>query len=329
MINLIINRKKFYSLLAFPLAIIIVSIPWLSNYPAYKDIDAFTYVNLLDLGMYDESLKYGFSNIISYVKNEWVWGFLVTFLSAMGLSSKFIFFTFIPFLIYFILARILIFKTNIFYCVFLIHQLLILFNFSQLRLALAIALFFYAYYFFKNNMLIFSILVLSCLLMHTSMLLFISVFYFINVLLNKISEINIKLLLLVLLGFILAFLTGPLISVVLGAIGDNRRSEIYSSNEWNSSYLSSVYWLTLLIIFLIDVYKKKVIGFEIATSIVFISLVVISPFFTGGYPYRFLTAVLVLVIIAVSQLSLKNRLLAILLLMISFIQQSILIMHWI
>ncbi|QQN39474.1 EpsG family protein [Acinetobacter sp. CS-2] len=329
MINLIINRRKLYSLLAFPLALIIVSIPWLSNYSGYRDIDAFTYVNLLDLGMYDESLKYSFSNIISYVKNEWVWGFFVTFLSAIGLSSKFIFFTFIPFLIYFILVRILIFKTNIYYCIFLIHPLLILFNFSQLRLALAISLFFYAYYFFRKNLAVFFILTLICIFMHTSMVLFVSVFYFISILLDRINRIDVKLVSLVLFGFLLAFLTGPFISVILGAIGDNRRSEIYSSNEWNSSYLSSVYWLSLLMVFFVDVYKRKIISFEVAASIVFISLVIISPFFTGGYPYRFLTAVLILIIIAISQLSLKNRILASSLLMISFIQQSITIMHWI
>lgn len=329
MINLIINKRKFYSLLAFPLALIIVNIPWLINYPGYRDIDAFTYVNLLDLGMYDESLKYSFSTIVSYVKNEWIWSFFVTFLSMMGLSSKFIFFTFIPFLIYFILARILIFKSNIFYCFFLIHPLLILFNFSQLRLALAIALFFYAYYFFKKNLVVFFILALICLLMHTSMMVFLSAFYFINIIINRVNSLNFKLLFLFLFGFTLSVLTGPFISVVLGVIGDNRRSEIYSSNEWNSSYLSSVYWLTLLIVFIADVYKKKAISFEVATSIVFISLVVISPFFIGGYPYRFLTAVFILIIVAISQLGLKNRILASLLLMVSFIQQSITIMHWI
>jgi hypothetical protein len=328
--SILINRKKFYSILAIPIAFIIVLIPWLKNYPDYYGLDIFTYAKALDLGEYHSILKFEFNNWFSYIKNEWFWSYLVASLDYYGFSSSDIFLEIIPFFIYIFLCSILILRANFLYVFFIIHPILILFNFSQLRMAFASALMFFGYYFFKNNKVLLGIFVIASMLTHFSILLIIFIFILIKIIMNFNNvSINKKISILIFLGFITCLVTGPLVAELLILIGDTRKVDVYSSNNWNSSFLSSMYWLSLLMVIVFGVKDLKNITIELGISIVFLSLVVFSPFFTGGYPYRFLTTVFVLILISISQLKLKFRLLSFLILLISFIQQAIWVMHWV
>ena len=113
---------------------------------------------------------------------------------------------------------------------------------------------------------------------------------------NRLTNLK-KLFLFTALGLMVAYLTGPAISDILGILGD-RRADIYSGSVWQVSFLTSLYCMALLILFYINYCSSNiVISFEASVSIVFLSLVVFSYFFVGGYSFRFFSAVFPIVIV--------------------------------
>lgn len=172
-----------------------------------------------------------------------------------------------------------------------------MFYLNQLRLAFAFAVFFVLATFIKDRKIF--LIAPFLFLIHTSMAFFIFVFYLIDYIVrSKVSEYK-KILYLVILGMISAFVTGPLGSLILGALGD-RRADDYSSDQWQTSALTSLYCAAFVIIIISNFIfvKSKKINFELSTSLVFFSFVVISPVFTGGYPFRFLSAVFPIIIVS-------------------------------
>lgn len=323
--------EKFFKLIGFILvlilALIVVNVPWLINVSYYYDLDPFTYIRMLDSGAYATSLKFDFFNFFNYISNEWGWRKIAVALETIGFQSEFIFFTIIPMFIYVLNFYILLEKKILNYFWLLLHPLLLMFYLNQLRLALAIAIFSVFFILIKNKK-IFYICVFPLSLIHTSIIIFIIIFIIIDLILNRIYRKSFQVFFLILLGIAVVYVTGPMIGQILTLIGD-RRADIYSSNDWNSSFLSSVYWLLILLFFILSTYRLKKISFEIAIAIVFLSLIVVSPFFEGGYPYRFLTAVFIIIIIAIAQLPIVSRYSILILLMMSFIYQGIYLLYWI
>ncbi|ENW27110.1 EpsG family protein [Acinetobacter lwoffii] len=320
------SLRFFGGIWAFILALIVVNIPWLINLSYYHELDPFAYVRMLDIGGYENSLKFDFSNIFSYVSNEWLWRKIIIFLENFGFGSETIFFIVLPLIIYFLNFYILFEKKKLIYAWILVHPLGLMFYFNQLRMALAISLVALLMIIPRNKY--YYLLFLPLCLIHSSILIFLIVFFTIDLILEKVNNNNVIIFLLIFMGILLAYITGPMIEHILTSLGD-RRAEHYGTNEWNSSLLSSLYWGLILAIFVFcSVFYEKKITFEVAITIVFTSLVVISPFFVGGYPYRFLTAIFLFFIVSIKQLPKISRYAVIFLLAFSFVYQGINELNW-
>lgn len=321
------SLKFFGGIWAFILALAVVNVPWLINLSYYHDLDPFSYVRMLDIGGYENSLKFDFSNIFSYISNEWLWRKIIISLENFGFESETIFFIVIPLIIYFLNFYILFEKKKIIYAWMLVHPLSLIFYLNQLRMALAMSLVAILMVIPRNKY--HYLLFFPLCLIHSSILIFLIVFFTIDLILGKINNNNIVIFLLIFMGILLAYITGPMVGEILTFLGD-RRAEHYSTNDWNSSLLSSLYWGLILAIFVFcSVFYEKKITFEVAITIVFTSLVVISPFFTGGYPYRFLTAVFLFFIVSISQLPKISRYTVMVLLAFSFVYQGVSELNWI
>lgn len=312
--------------LIFILSIVIVNVPWLNSMSGYSGFDIFNYINMLDSGIYNVSIFYDYNSLSSYILSEWLWRKSLVFFYEMGLSSDFIILFFIPFFIYFINLFILFKKDSLLYSWLLIHPVVLPFYLSQLRLAIAITLVFLVFTYIEKNKFIY-LFIIPISLIHTSVLIFLMVFLLVKFILYKFNNKKILVSCLVFLGIILGYITGPIMGKILVAVGD-RRADVYNESNLNSSILSSIYWGVILILFIISSFKIKKISFEIAVSVVFLSLLVFSPLFEGGYPYRFLSAIFILIILSLKSIDKINRYLILIVLIFTFIYQGITLLNW-
>lgn len=320
-------KEIFLIFFSIILSLIIVNIPWFNKIPGYLEFDVFNYINMLDSGLYKISLLYEYNSFSSYILNEWLWRKLLVSLNDIGVGSHFIMLLIIPFLIYFFNLLILLKKNSLAYCWLLIHPIVLPFYLSQLRLAIAISLVFFILFFFKKSKVIY-LLLIPIALIHTAVVLFLIIFLIVRYILNNISNKNILMIIFVVLGLILAYVTGPMMADILVAVGD-RRADVYTENNLNSSFLSSLYWGVILVLFILSSLKMKVIPFELAVSIIFLSLIVFSPLFDGGYPYRFLSAVFILLILSLRRIDQLNRYLVLIVLFFTFVYQGVTVLNWV
>lgn len=298
--KLMVNRQKFifsilYILFTIALCSFVLTFDWFEYSSIKYQLDTFVYERMLDAGIYHQQLTLD-NGLISLVSSEVLWASILVFINKF-FGSNYIFFTLIPGIIFICYSFFINKKSTPFYIFLLLHPIAVMFYLNQLRLAFAFAVFFVLAAFIKDRKIF--LIAPFLFLIHTSMAFFIFVFYLIDYIVRlKISEYK-KLLYLVILGMISAFVTGPLGSLILGALGD-RRADDYSSDQWQTSGLTSLYCAAFVIIIISNFIfvKSKKINFEMSTSIVFFSFVVISPVFTGGYPFRFLSAVFPIVIVS-------------------------------
>ncbi|NUF63074.1 hypothetical protein HUN35_08765 [Acinetobacter bereziniae] len=166
-------------------------------------------------------------------------------------------------------------------------------------------------------------------LIHSSFIIFWFSFFFIEFILSKKFNNSKTILILIVFGVILAFITGPFISEILNFIGD-RRADLYSGNLWQTSFLTSLYCLCFVAIIYMNYWFKndKKVDFELSVSVVFFSMVAVSPIFLGGYPFRFLSAVFPIVILSFSHLKNKYQLAAYLMLSIIGIYMGFVQLGW-
>lgn len=298
--KLMVNRQSFlfsilYILFTIALCSLVLSFDWFEYSSIKYQLDTFIYEFLLDVGVYHRQLTMD-EGLLPLVTSEVLWASILVFINKF-FTSKYIFFTLIPGVVFVCYSFFIYRKSTPFYIFLLLHPIALMFYLNQLRLAFAFALFFILAVFIKNRKIFFVAPFLF--LIHTSMAFFIFIFYLIDYLVrSKISEYK-KLLYLVVLGIVSAFVTGPFASLVLGSLGDRRAGD-YATDEWQTSLLTSLYCAVFVIIIISNFIfiKSKKINFELSTSIVFFSFVVISPVFTGGYPFRFLSAVFPIIIVS-------------------------------
>ena len=297
-------KQLVRSLLALVLISILVltvfNVNWFYFTPLQYELDTFTYEKMLDTGMYASIIDT--TNIIEWLIREPGWAFFLTKLNYYFSSYNIVFFI-IPFLIVFCYSIFIYKRSNFIYMFFLLHPIALMFYLNQLRLAFAFCLF-YILYIFLNNKKYLYILSFFIFIIHTSFLIFWVVFLYIEFLLSCKKSNNYKFCMTFIGATFLTFLTGPAISFVLGVLGD-RRADSYGDSLWQTSLLTSLYCFVFIMFFIFNFYFNKMrrITFEQLCTMFFLAMVVISPVFVGGYPFRFLSAIFPIMLIALYQLN--------------------------
>lgn len=277
--------------------------PW-EKFRAYEYTDRLNNYNYITYNT-NKIEWFEYNSAISYISYEWLWHFLLNFLSNnLGFSAFFIFFI-ISFLNAISFSKILYKNLGIGAIFLLINPSFIDFNQSQLRLAFASSILGFSYLLFlKNKKILAFILLLFTPFIHTSSLIFL-IFAFLSFLVNNyFSNNNMKFLILSIIGFFSGFVMGPLRTIILGFVED-RRAEF---RDMSSPFIAISFWvvayLTLGILILL---KKIKLNFEICFSLIILSLIFSNIFFPI-YSSRFISATFPFLLISLFSLPKEFRL---------------------
>lgn len=160
--------------------------------------------------------------------------------------------------------------------------------YSQLRLALALSLLMWLYILkIQAKYIIWPVLV-ATVMIHTALVVFILAHFVAKMTATEVPRQGFTfkkpMLLLVLFGFLIGVLVGPLRGEILTAVGD-RRAEYPSAP---SSFLYLSYWLVLFIVIVAD--KKNTLAlYESRYAVIILGIVFVNAF-TDFYAQRFLAA---------------------------------------
>ena len=293
-LNKKVNRKSFLALLFTSLfALFVALMPWASlrSSPYY---DRANYVYFMDEAV-NKLHWFDFDGFVSKLVNEWGWHkFLLFSTETLGLSSGPLIF-FITFLSIFTASIFLSKRYSIVSILLLLNPLYIDFVASQLRLAFAMSIIFIGYYLYQKKNLLYIPILLVTPFIHTSAVLFIFIIGAALLLSgNKTIYPQIKTIISILTGFLVALVTGPLMASIVASLED-RRAE-YS--DMSSPLLYTIFWLILYLYLLFrGLYEKthKHHSFYIAISV--LSIVFFNTIMSG-YSTRFLAACFPFVIAA-------------------------------
>jgi hypothetical protein len=261
---------------------IMIYIPW----EKVQGIGFVDLKNYKDYFLYGQSiLEYSdFSNLFDYITKEALWHYLImTLVRSFGFPIDLVFVA-ISAICIGTFSIFLAKRQSVISLVLLVNPLVVALAFSQLRSALAFSLLLIAY--MVNKRTIKYILVGVALFLHTSIILFILLFFAVRVVKARLDDRRnnsfMAYMILCLLGLSVAVAIGPLRELVLGYFGDRRASY----GDASSSLLYSSFWVGLLLLCALqnrEFFKDEVNCY----TIVILSLVTFN-MFTGGYSTRFL-----------------------------------------
>ena len=292
---------KFF--LSFVLALAVSLVPW-ELFRNNVFVDRINYTRYIDFYL-NRIHWFDFSTFTSKISYEWGWHYFLDFLkSNFGYDSSAIFL--VVALLFLTITFTLVSTTKKFYlCFFLLSPSFIDFFYSQIRQSFAMAFIYLSLLVFKRSKILSVLLLIPPLFIHTSSILFVFIFYFaIFLAKNKALSEGSKFIVSLLVGSVLALITGPYMSVILSSF-DDRRAE-YS--DMSSPALYMIYWILLFIFFFIKFLIKdlKDLNYYYFYITMIILTVVVLSYVTGGYPSRFLAASLPFLILTIG--SLKGRL---------------------
>lgn len=299
--NFIIKKKSIYSFfLAFISTFLLVLIPWeyLRSTPY---VDKANYVSYIDYTL-NKTLWFDYDTLLSKISFEWGWHKLIFIATENSLNSDHIFYI-ISFFILFVSILLVTLKHNYYSFLFLINPVFIDFCFSQMRLAFTMALIYTAYLLYQRKNLLYITILIATPFIHTSAIIFISVFL-IATQLEKWQKLNLnfKNTIAILIGLVLALVTGPMISKILGQLGD-RRAEY---EDMSSPVLYMSFWVIYFVYLVIKAYTEKLQrNTYFYVSLIILSMVFFNMFFSG-YSSRFLAACFPFIILAMLQLKSKE-----------------------
>lgn len=243
---------------------------------------------------------------IDYFTFEWGWHFLTSYSYNFLDIPVNVFFGFITFLCIFSFG-LFVFKNSSSWLplLYLLNPVFLAFAFSQLRLAFAMVIFLIFIYFFnKKNYIISFFFLISSNLIHTAIILFFIIF-FLSKIISTLNNIYIKLISIILSGFLLNILTGPLREMLLSAVGDRRA-------EYKDMSSPTVYFIFYVVYFLYVVYedlkyKKGYMNNYIYNyAFIIFSFTLVSLIF-GGYVSRFIAASYGFIVISLFLVKTKNK----------------------
>ena len=289
------NRPGFkHVILSFLFAYAYVSIPWEYLYGnTFKDKQ-----NYLDYLWYGQSvLTYlSFDGVVDYVKGEWLWHYLLDNFVRSGWVEPETFFNWISFLLVFSFSLVVCANSGPWYLLMLFNPIVVVFGFSQLRNALAIVLLIFASL-SESKIIRISILIVSSLI-HTSSLVFVSLYYGADLLFKRFVRFNDVTWLrnrIVIAGLGISVLLGPALGLLLGAIGDRRVGE----KDVSSTLLYLSFWIISAILYLWNIKKITFNSFTVFSLIMLLAaaLTVI----TKGYSLRILAVLYPFFIVMLSR----------------------------
>lgn len=285
---MIVSRNKLLLLSSsFFLALVLAFIPW-DIIRSQNYYDRNNYINYIDF--YDNKVNwFDFSTLQLKITYEWGWHYIIDFFSNnLKLNSSIILFS-ISFFFLFIVLYIMFYNKKLLGVLFILNPAFIDFFFSQIRLTFAISFVYLSLFIFNRNKYLAIILATSTIFIHTSTILFIFIFYS-GLLLseNTIIPKRLKYILAILVGSIVAIITGPYMSIILKSL-DDRRAEY---NDMASPLLYVIFWVVFYFYILIKVMIEKTNIYN--RNYIYISLsiltVVVLNSFIAGYSSRFLVA---------------------------------------
>ncbi|ENW15635.1 hypothetical protein L313_2817 [Acinetobacter haemolyticus CIP 64.3 = MTCC 9819] len=300
--NFLIKKKSIYAfLIALFSTYLIVLIPWealrSSNY-----VDRANYVSYIDYTL-NKTLWFDYDTLLSKISFEWGWHKLIFIATENGLSSDHIFYIISSFIL-FISILLVTLKHNYYSFLFLINPVFIDFCFSQMRLAFTMALIYLAYLLYQRKNLLYIPILLSTPFFHTSAVIFLGVFL-VATKLEQWKRLNfmLKNTIAITAGLVLAIVTGPLMSQILGQLGD-RRAEY---EDMSSPVLYMSFWVIYFVYLTIKAYTENLErNAFFYVSLIILSMVFFNVFFSG-YSSRFLAACFPIIIIALLQLKSKEK----------------------
>ncbi len=285
------NTKLIYRIIIITLFVLIMLvIPW-EHLQGFKFVDRGNYLEYFNY--HTNILEYKrIDNFIGALTNEVLWHYLIPLLTDdLGINIEHIFIVITVFCL-FTFSLFLANRHGIWSLLLLINPLLITLSFSQLRMAFAYSFLLTAY--MSRKLILAIALTIPAILIHTSSLIFISIFIFIWLLPKvKLKFASDKLQYIsacVLAGLILSIAIGPLRDLILGSVGDRR----IGYGNISSSLLYTSFWIGMLGLCMIqrtDFYRSEITKY----SIIILSLVSFN-IFTGGYTLRFLAVALPMLI---------------------------------
>lgn len=299
--NLLVKKKSVYSLLvALFSTLIIVMIPW-ENLRNSNYLDKANYIRYIDHNL-NKTLWFDFDTLLSKITFEWGWHKLLFIATENGLDSAFILYTISAFIL-FISILLVVIKHKYYSFLFLINPIFIDFCFSQMRLAFTMALIYSAYLLYQRKNFLYIPILIFTPFIHTSAVIFVSVFI-IATKLETWQKLNLKLknTIAILIGLVLAIVTGPMMSQILGKLGDRR--EEYADMSSPTLYVS--FWIVYYVYLVIKAYAERIQR----DTYFYVSLIILGMVFfnvfLSGYSLRFLAACFPFIILSMLQLKSKE-----------------------
>lgn len=302
---IVTKRKLLIPFFAAFFAFLIPLIPWndLRSIPYY---DRRVYINYID-NVPNKINWFDFDGFMTKISYEWFWHKILQFCTeVLALNSTIILFS-ISFLILFCSITFVVYRQkNYWSALFLFNPVFLDFFVSQSRLAFTMTIIFAAYYLRKRSNMLYIPLLLTTPFIHTSSVLFIfligtAIYLEENKIMHKYLQNIGKTTIAIFAGLIVGIVTGPLMSIILGGIGD-RRAEYM---DMSSPVSHMAFYLVLMPYFLLKGYSEKSNkDFTFYLTIMILMIVSLNTIFSG-YPSRFIAATFPFFICAL--LSLKGK----------------------
>jgi hypothetical protein len=275
-------KRYIEYLTIFVFTIVMINVPW-EQLKGAEFADLIVYKNYF---LYGQSvLEYSiFSSFIDYITKEALWHYsIMTLVRDLGFSVDYVFMGISAICIW-TFTIFLVTRQGILSLILLVNPLLVSLAFSQIRSALAFSLLLMAYMASKRIIRIW--LIFTALFIHTSVFLFLLIFFLIRFLRIQLAEKGINTtttyIFLCILGISVALVIGPLKELILGYFGDRRASY----DDAASSFMYTSFWFGLLIFCAFQ--NKNFFKDEVnCYSVVILSLVTFN-MLTGGYSTRFI-----------------------------------------
>ncbi|MDC4859607.1 EpsG family protein, partial [Acinetobacter baumannii] len=264
------------------------------------------YINYID-NVPNKVHWFDFDGFMTKISYEWLWHKILQFCTEdLLLNSTIILFT-ISFLILFSAISFVTYRMkNYWSAIFLFNPVFLDFVVSQSRLAFTMSIIFLAYFLRKRGNLLYIPLLLITPFIHTSSVLFIfligtAIYLEESKIMYKYFQGVGKTTIAIYAGLIVGIVTGPLMSIILGGIGD-RRAEY---DDMSSPITHLAFYLILVPYFLLKGYfEKSQKDLTFYVTIMLFMIIVLNTVFSG-YPSRFIAALFPFFICAL--LSLKGK----------------------
>ena len=282
-------RRQYLYWVILPLFVAcMVLVPWVS---IFEKIYGYEYI---DRGVYSDYFLYGtnvldykeLGGLLSYISNEFLWHYLVAYLTGgLGIDIEYVF-GFISVVCLSVFGWITIKHQGPFGLFFLVNPLVIDFAFSQLRLALAVSFLGLAYLLASSRRVVAFGFVVCSLFIQTATII-VRVIYLLLPVVNVLSRrfrdgVWLKFVLLCMIGASISIAVGPMREAILSAMGDRRADY----PDMASTLAYSMFWIGLLV----AIGGKALLKEEYQQFSVVILSIVAMNVLHGGYSTRFLAA---------------------------------------